>query len=521
MPSPLSNAESGFQRKARVLALLVAFFQLLTLNAVALNGDEALYMLLGEEIQRVFSGQGLTLHPIIDYSGPLDFWAMGAFYFIAGKIFSGFGQAWMVRIVPLIVFWISLISLFREVRRWSSSLAHWMLLVASLTPMVLVYSRSAFPHGLLLGIFFALLAESLRIQRCGKVHWLRIAVLGGLATETNTTAFLGLLAVFAPVASIVLARVRADWPKASVSALIFGAFALPVLSQFPPPIHAPGEGGGSWALELRNFLNMLSGQQPLYWLLHEEIAPVAAQLSFLILLLSALLMRGWSIFRTERARAFARDAGVPLRVALRGHWISLLLASAFLLVMCQRGRSLRLVGHERYFLILVPGWILLQADAFQSLFHWAFRRWSKKVAITGAVLAGGFLLARFAIPVVRFSLETDPSLLSAQWLSEECPRERCLGYAENFWNYWPIRYYSRDSIDLNYTDYNWKAQPKIPRNDRELAVCQFIKTSQPYTGPYSKRAIFSAQSGGEGQVCYLGVISEKEKPQGAQATWGF
>lgn len=472
-------------------ALTVALFQLLSLQVVAVNSDETLGLLLKDEIQKLLTTGTFSLHPILDYLGPADLWVLGSVYWITGRFFDGFGALWMVRLLPLLLFFIGAAVLYFELRRYRESLAHWFLLLMFLNPIALVYSRTAFPHSFFLGIFSILLAEAFRISRTREVRWWRIAFMGGLMTQFHTTAFVGFLAVFLPVLPDVLRVARAQPTRALGSAALYLLLASPVLMTFPPPVLVPAARSPSLALEIRNFVNVLSGYQPFVWLFRTELAPIVLVVLFFFILIFALFRQFQEL----------RKGKEPL--LLKYWWVNLAL-SLTLFFICYSGRSLVLVGHERYFIAIVPGWALLQADAFERLAKEVKRRWRFPPEAFAMVLAL-FLFGRFAIPVGRYFNKTDPNLSAARWLVEKCPRDRCLAYAENYWNYWAIRYYTRDRIDLNYYGHNWKTQEKHALKGREIASCWLTDEKLVYEGPYREKVEFPAQAAGFAQTCVTGT----------------
>ncbi len=506
----------NFRERSRAEQLLIVtigfvfLFCLLTLNIPAISGDEAVYTFILEEGKRLLSGGGASLNPLIGYTGPLDFWAMGSVYgiLVSPNLLSP--QPWMVRIIPFSIFWIGAFVLFREVRILRGNerpdrqtFPLWFLLLAASCPMVLIWSHVGFPHPLLLGLFAYFLAESFRIARTGEVRWIRLALLAGFSTEAHTTAFLGHLIVFLPVITLLGKAARRNPGKAALAVTIYLALAFPVLKNFPPPASAHGEQARSLGDELIAFFSIMAGHQPFRFLLHVEPVPRIAVLGFLIFLLTVFFRYVTGLFR--EARSFARPSYLWI---WRRVFLAHLLGTFFLLVMSYRGRSLTFIGHERYFLPLVPGWTLFWADAL-----WKFlpkrRGW-----ICSAVIAYFFL--QFSIPILKYSAEQDPSMLAARWLEKECPRERCVASTLDFWSYWPLRYYLRGSfgkVDLNLQTPTWKPIEEFPRKGRELGGCWLAGTEEDFARirsriPGRKRAelfipLQDAASGG--YACFAGI----------------
>ncbi|MEK6704345.1 MAG: hypothetical protein AABZ06_01010 [Bdellovibrionota bacterium] len=473
-----------------VIVFLVFLFQLTTLSAFRMNGDEAIYMLIMEELGKITGGQWPSMNPIIHYSGPLNFWALGSVYALTSMLPQIEPAAWMVRLPPFLFFWIGTWFLFAEIRRWSLSSAMWFLFFAAITPMTLVYSRVAFPHSFMLGLFSVCVAESMRIYRTGNVRLLLLFFLAGVSADLHTTAVFGMAVVFMPVARIIARQSIRQPGRFIIGCTFFLVIAYPVIRNFPPPIEAGAEKGRSILMEVRNLLNIVSGYQPYIFWLHKDIAPNLLLAVFLCLTGYVMYREWWAVKRSSYS----------LDKFLKAFFLLHIVGTAVILFMCYSGRSLVLIGHERYFLSLVPGWVLIASDAF--------RRWSGKLGGVFLALLFVFYFSRLAIPVVGASMENDPSLLAARWLVKHCPSRECVAVAENFWNYWPIRYYTRDSIDLNYHGDNWKTARLHALNGRETASCWYAYKGVKFVGTWKNKVDFIKQSGSDGETCFLGSVSK-------------
>ncbi|MCM2276464.1 MAG: hypothetical protein NDJ89_00115 [Oligoflexia bacterium] len=488
------------QRAAMVLAAGVILFQVATLTSVQLNGDEALYMLLVEELRRIFSGNWPQLNPVIHYSGPFDFWILGSVYALLYGWKSLEASAWMVRIVPFVLFWAGVWGFAREVRRWSAPLSGWLVALLAISPLCLVYTKIAWQHSLLLGAFSLLVAEALRARRVGGIRWLRIGALAGLCSETHPTVFVGLVSVFLPSIQPLWADARRHPRRALGAVALFFAFAYPVLRNFPPPVSEAGERAVSLLIEFRNFANIITGAQPFSWMFHRDFGPDWLPISLFALLAAVLLRQLESLVRLWR-----RGEATELDRFLLWLWLSHFATAMLLLAMCYRGRSLQFLGHERYFFVLVPGWTLLQADAFRRFVETTRLRgrpWAMLALLGFVTLNIGW---RFVPPTLHATRGTDPSLLAARWLTRNCPAGSCVGYAENFWNYWPIRFYTRDAIQVRFFSHNWKGGPAYPIEGKELAACWFPGSEIEYRGPMRVRFDIPPQAMGAAQSCATGV----------------
>lgn len=481
------------QRVFLGFVVIMLLFQILTLNFPKLSGDESLYLLVVEEFRKLISEGHFSLNPIIEYEGPVHFWYIGSLYGFLSR-FPIEPAPWMVRIMPLLFFWVGAFFLYKELKNWVQDRAIGFLLILLASPMTLVYSRVTFPQSTLLGLFCLLLVEALRIFRGCGIRWFRIGVLAGITIDVHTTAFAGLAAIFFPAIPPAWVELRKS-PLRIVKLLApFAIFSYPVFKNFPPPVLGP-EGAHNVFLEIRNFLNTVNGTQSYrYWLAWEP-----APNFFLVLLLILILYLVASLLRETWESGKKWD-----RIVFQ--WCVLhLVASVGILIMCQRSRSLTHLGHERYFLSLIPGWGLILASALYRLadripqkLSWENARW----------VVGGFALiqfTRFSIPILAATPESDPFLIATRWLKEKCHPGSCIAYAENFWIYWPTRFYSRDSIDLNFFTYNWKGGQHYPPEGKRVAACLFRDSDLIFLGKYQEKLEVQGQRAGAPLVCYWDV----------------
>ncbi|MGK5087426.1 hypothetical protein WDW86_07690 [Bdellovibrionota bacterium FG-2] len=475
---------------------LTLLFQLLTLNAPGLSGDEGMYVLVLEEIHRILGGHLPALNPVIDYEGPTDFWILSGPYVLLTQIFKLEAQAWMIRIAPLLFNWGCFYVLFNEVKKWSERLALNTLILTALTPVVLVYSHIGYPQTLLLGVFSLLLSESLRtvrtLQSSGEPRLFRLAIICGLAMQVHATAPIGVLAVLMPMLPVIIRRLH---PQRFIqAACLFLILSYPELRNYPPPVAGGGGDGGTIFLQIRSMVNIITGFQPFDFWLQNDWAPIFLQ----VIVFTSVLFILFSGLRRRIARKTPYDQTMCLL------WLGQSLATLIVVILCLRGRSLHIHGNERYLLSLVPGWIVLQADGLTE----TMSRYNRlKKAIWGGLLGlfFGVQFMRFFTPLLVDLKAPDPYLQSARWLSKNCPPSRCVAYAENFWNYWPIRYFTGDQIALNFTDYNWKPVSKYSTQGKQLSGCWFGHSQNAYKGEFSERIEFPSKIWATRQVCYKGI----------------
>ena len=149
---------------------------------------------------------------------------------------------------------------------------------------------------------------------------------------------------------------------------------------------------------------------------------------------------------------------------------------------------------------LAPGWAVVSAAAFMQLGKryrpvWGF-----------AAGWGGLQAARFFLQVLPLLGQSDPNKLAARWLIDNCPVDYCVAYAENFANYWPIRYYSSfDRIELNVLRDNWKTQPQFSADVKDVAGCWSPHSERMYKGTFKNIREFPASDSESGVLCFKGI----------------
>lgn len=487
------------ERVLLTLILVVVFlFQLLTIGFPGLNGDEAFFLLLGEEIEKIKSGVWPSLNPVIHYTGPLNFWILGSLYQLTGWLGSTFANPhpWVVRIIPLTLVWIGVWTLNQELKNWSKELSGFFLFVFINIPIVLVYSRIAWQHSIVLACCFFLLKESLRLSRTQELRWLRTGFWSALAMDSHTIGFIGVFVTLAPqikhlIAACFRQPVRAFFCISSVLFLIY-----PVVRNFPPPIADPST-KSSIALQAASLLNTISGIHPFEFFLGRDPAPDLFLVPFLLFVFTLLIIRLVHLVRNST------QAPLKIQQFLLGIWISHTLAAIFIVYQCAQGRNLRFLGSERYFLSITPGWVLLQADAL----GYFCRNYLKKRHLQLFLLSLWFMFVfgRFSYGIWVGNKNEEPSFLASLWLEKVCPKSQCVAYAENFWNYWPIRFYSRDRIFLNFIHYNWKDVLHYTPQGKKIAGCWYEFSAWKQPDKYTEKIIFTAAKRMPSQICYLGI----------------
>ncbi|MEK7692374.1 MAG: hypothetical protein AAB425_15270, partial [Bdellovibrionota bacterium] len=248
------------------------------------------------------------------------------------------------------------------------------------------------------------------------------------------------------------------------------------------------ERGGKFIFQLRSLVNVVTGYQPFSFLFGSDIGTAAGNVAILIFLIALGV-----IF----SRALKRD--LTFRARTGPLLLSHLLVSGLLLVFCHRGRSLEMLGHERYFLAVVPGWMLLQTIALE---HWASGKWTS----AAAGLIGLFQALRFFGPLALANPNDDSSWQASRWLVQNCRKTQCIALVDNFWSYWPIRYYTRDSIAVAAAGHNWKkVAPLALKSGDTIAGCWF---EIPQGGGPSTQDLLHLRGDPvnfSGQICQMGT----------------
>ncbi|CAK9253096.1 unnamed protein product [Sphagnum jensenii] len=311
------------------------------------------------------------------------------------------------------------------------------------------------------------------MKRTLEVRWLYLATVFGIATEMHPIAWIAVPALMVPNLNLIVRKSKQAQSNVFASFLLFILFAAPVLRNFPLPMNGGNQFPPDFRAELAHFLNMISGRQSLLWLHGYDVR--ADIFPFMLLGLVAVL------FVSLIARAIKGRSPEELYLGL-----SLIVhaaATVFMLWMTYRGRSLRVLGDERYFLGLVPGWLFLFANGISELIDVStefIARFKFQTEFVLALTLLGLTFPSHAIPLMAkvFNNEHDPYYQVAQFLETQCPKSSCLAYTENFWMYWPVRYYTGDRIDVNYLTHNWHTEPTISPADRYTIHCLYKDSAQ-------------------------------------------
>jgi hypothetical protein len=504
MRSPLKNLykfnDQSLFRIGWVLFLALASIHAFSLNYPLLNGDEALNgIIAAEETLKAFAGKPLNLTPIVTYVGPIDTWLVAMLHLLISGLTSWTPAPWSLRIGPLLFFLFGTIYLSFELKKKDPRIAAVFLALIAICSMSWVHARISWSSSYVLGGFSALLAETFRARRTNQPRPLPIGIYSGLLIEFHPTAALGILTLVGMNWRLFLESLRADRKKWALSFLVFFGLSLPEILHFPPPITATHERGVSFLDELSYLAGTITGRRSLLMVYGKDPLPIFVSVMILICFIGLMGSRWKTLWRNKTKtenRALVIDTTAVLAL------------SATLVFFCYHSRSLSLLGHERYLNALVPLWAYLVSEALVTLSGHSARRWKTSLWFLGicVLLAQG----RILYPLVVSMRNPDPTQKATEWLMQECPKSTCVAYAENFWNYWPILYYSNlnleQKIDLNVMSYNWRTMPQHPRAGREAAGCWFSSgTDLPRPKTWRKRIEFLGQGNHTGQTCYLGI----------------
>ncbi len=450
----LKILKSHFYPKLRPQGFLALWFlfQLVTLNVPELSSDEALGVVMFDELRKLSLGQFPSLNPVLEYLGPADTWLITAPYLL----WPFWPFAALLRFVPLFFCTAGFAVLLGEIQRIEKKpMLSWLGVVfLTMSPLALVYSRVAFPHGILIGLMALLLAEVARTFRAGSLRPWVFGGIAGLALEMHPTGAIGAAAIAWPVARAMF-KGRVRLPRAGAWLLAVGLFALfsyPVLRNFPPPVGTPREAGRHVFSEFVQSLGLWAGYFP-YGYFFGDQSPLHKMFPEIAILIASIFIVVGSTRAIWKARpSWIKDVAFAHAVA-----------SVLLFYFCLKGRSLAFAGHERYFVALIPGVALCLAWGWAQ--GWNERR--LRITRVFAVVSFGV----FAVQLLPGLVRADQQSHAARWLMSACPRESCVVYAEGFWNYWTLRYYSRDRLDINCIGANWKTQPQHERRGRRAVAC--------------------------------------------------
>lgn len=464
--------------------------QVFSLNHPKLSGDEAIgAVLFRDELKTLAFWQWSSLNPVLPYIGPADEWLQALPVKINDLLNPASSPAWILRLIPFLFYLAGCALLVKECWRKSKELGIITAVISLFTPVAHIHARIGWGPSLLLGTFFILWTEVLRMHRTGQVRWILLGALCGISLEFHPTSGFGIAILFFACLPILLKSARENLLKAFGGILIFLILAYPIFRHFPPPISGQNN-VADWRWELRALFNITVGERPFIFIFGEDPWPVILRIfyfGFVVTIFFAGLKK-LNFNRSKVTSDFNRPA------------LSLMTGTLALLYFCFRGRALDGLGNERYLLVVVPGWIWLFSE-----FLWTYsirKNWSYKTLMTVLLLFTILQGARFTAAMTKILPDRDPVLQAAEWLEKECPRSSCVAIAENFWSYWPLRFYTQDRVDINVAGHNWRSTRHHEVSGREIASCWYLNSREIYRGPYQSKITFAAQDYSDGQICF-------------------
>jgi hypothetical protein len=385
----------------------------------------------------------------------------------------------------------------KEIKRQSEPQAGIFLLLIASSPLGWVHSRINWSSSYLLGCFSFLLAELLRQRRTQEVRWIWLGSLAGLSLEFHPTAALGLVGLGILNLKILFRSALKNKLRVLAGTGFFILFALPELLHFPPPVGGAGEKGKSFWTEIPYLLGAIIGRRPIFLRYGFDTLPIWINAVFFIALIPIIIVGWWKI-----RKKYPQSKG--------DFWI-LSGVSIVLVFSSYLHRSLQILGHERYLCFLLPLWAYLISEGIFGFYQSSEVRKKFVIGLLGALV----LLQQFRLtfPLLLSMRSQDPSKVAAGWLVENCPKSNCVAYAETFWNYWPILYYSNQQIDLNIDPRNWHTMPPQHKwtphstQNREIAGCWYNPNMVPQNNLARKSLTTLGQVDSSGQFCYLGINS--------------
>jgi hypothetical protein len=341
----------------------------------------------------------------------------------------------------------------------------------------------------MLAAMIFLLRESLRIARGLAPRFLVIALIGGIAEEANPSSMVGAAAMFIPVLPRMLKEAWKNKIRFLASLVIFAILIYPVARNFPPPVGGEGLLQGRYFIQLRSLVNILSGFHPYTTWLGRDLAPVFFQCVFALVITS--IFGFWFARRQHK------------RDVIFGYICCFLGATVLIAWIMTRGRSLEILGHERYLLPVVPLGIYLLAEAIT----WFVARLPDKrqsLVVSGFILLFfGSHFLRWQLPLLKMLPEPDSARTAAAWMTERCQPADCVLYTENFWDYWPMRYYTRDKLHINFVRENWKQVQSHAPEGRNRSACWFLESAPLCVGGADELVEFRGPAPDYGHVCAL------------------
>jgi hypothetical protein len=321
------------------------------------------------------------------------------------------------------------------------------------------------------------------------MRWWRLATWCGLSIWAHPDYLFGCAAAVLPRWTQIASDLRTRQSLRIVGALLWGGLlTLPTVKNWA--MSAPsGESYGTSSDRARSLLDVIGGRRPIEWQMVQDSSGTLVTMTIALLAVGLIV---WRCAAGPANRARLTETAVVFSLTLA------------LFAMAHGNRDLSVPGHERYLLALVPAWIWLCAEATVCFFD--SRRWSDTMlalALFGLSMTQG---ARLVEAVNRHAASPPTMQQASDWLEARCPRQQCLALAEDFWDYWAFRFYSRDRYDLNVWGPTWRGAPVFARNGRELAGCWRDDSARPYHGPFREQRVFPGKgSASVTEICYTGI----------------
>jgi hypothetical protein len=270
-------------------------------------------------------------------------------------------------------------------------------------------------------------------------------------------------------------------------ALISAFITYPVTRNLPYPAEGGFGKNFRWIQEIRGLLHIVIGYRPMEYIYHRDPTPIP--------LLAGILILVSVVFLKWATRAFGQ---MNREKALEVAGIVFTTIVIFALSLAKR-RYLSPLGSERYLLCVLPGWLLLWSDAVVDVF--SNLRWYR-YALGLLILIPSI---RICAPMIGCMSKPDPFLVTSAWLAKACPKDRCVAYLENYWNYWPIRFYTRDKLELNGLQPIMNAGGNVPVRGRAVIACWFRNSPSEFPNSYSTKNLFPDGYINPGLTCFSGI----------------
>lgn len=464
------------KNEKRVLSfgLLVGF---IALFYPEIQGDEALNFFIGFEwIENLWNGNPVSLNPVVPYIGFAEVALFGTLiktyqWLVGGQIETLVPSASLFRVLYWGLYLLSVMRLDQLAKKNQYSWRWHLTAILLFAPTLLVHSQVAWGPAICAPLaVFALTELLLTLSPESRERPVRYWVWGlllGLAIHWYLMSAVGVVVAFL---GIPLKRHKASLRQSKilnflgVSAGIL--LAWPVLQNFPPPVASAHEVGRSLGRELLHWFSVFIGYQSIHF--KWGVTPAVW-----VFTPSLLITLGIGFYKKLKTTGWKQEGDLGVAPS----WLGVLsLTTLGLFVYGLNGRTLTMVGHERYILGLLPAWFYVLVVWNQKFLHSNFgQRWFTLIILQSLL----WVLVSILLLVPRGQVWSE----GAGIIITQCPERNCVVEVPDFWSYWPMRRALGFNYPVNCLGHNWYTVQKFESQ-------QPIRFRCSYHGTYGGAGMF-------------------------------